>query len=143
MAVTHRLRARSVLRRLVIVRAMAIRGTPGLGRGGRAVPVLAFTIRARNVRYVVRRTLIDDAQYALADVALCRPGRLQLSVYRHSLIEHEALAVEVIAAHLFEITKDPAVQLIDFAKAALQQERCCFFTADPAGTKSDDGAVFG
>ena len=58
------------------------------------------------------------------------------------LVEHETLAVVVIAADELKVFEDAAVELVDLFEALLLHERTSLFATDAAGAKHDHRLVF-
>src|SRR6516165_11822867 len=63
---------------------------------------------------------------------------------RRALVEHKALAAPSALGlrHLFQISEDAALEVINLRKAAREQMAACFLAADTAGTEHRDPAVF-
>src|ERR1700737_962971 len=69
------------------------------------------TVRAGFSRHIVLMLLIGCAQRSLAGKALRRTRFLQAGIHAHSLIEHEALPLVVLATALLEVLENAAIEL--------------------------------
>ena len=100
------------------------------------------TVPARNAGFVRRQFLIFDRQRHLTGKALLNSRLFQLRIDGHSLIEHEAVAVVMIAAALFEVFQDATVELKDIIETAFLHKRTGFFAPNAARAEHDDRLIF-
>ena len=82
--------------------------------------------------------LVCHRERVLAGEALGCLRFFQPRVHGNPLIEHEALAPEMVATTGFEVLQNAAVQLVDLAEAGLLHEWSRLFAPDAAGAKHHD-----
>ena len=124
---------------------VVIRRTAGQRRGQTADRCMSFgnaflhlllgcleAIRAGHILHITRISLILIRQRRLAHVALGGLRFLQPRVHAHTLIEDEALAIIMVATHLFEVLQNAAFKLPDLLKAFALHEGGRLLTADAA-----------
>src|SRR5262245_30990843 len=95
-------------------------------------------VRAGFPRDVVLVLLIRFGQRTLAVEALSGFGFVQARIHAHASVEHEALAIVVLAAALLEVFEDAAVELEHVFEALALHERPGFLAADAAGAEHHD-----
>ena len=69
-------------------------------------------MRTRHPIHILRRQLLARRDHGAAGEALHRHARLELGIERGAVIEDEAVARVMVAAHLFEILEDAAFELV-------------------------------
>src|ERR1700730_12348373 len=100
------------------------------------------TVRAGFSRHIVLMLLIGFAQRSLAGKALRRTRFLQAGIHAHSLIEHEALPLVVLATALLEVLENAAIELQDGLEPLALHEGSCLLAADATGAEHHDGLLF-
>src|SRR3984893_988802 len=67
----------------------------------------------------------------------------QAMAERDALVEHEAFSTPTAfrLRHLFQISEDAALELIDLGKTLREQQRACLLAADAAGAEHRDPRV--
>ena len=96
-------------------------------------------IRARLANDIIGRLLLLNRQRFTACETDDSVGFLEGSIDRHPLVEHEAIAVPVLASNLLKIPQDAALELLDVAKAGFHHDGAGLLATDPTGAEHHDG----
>ena len=89
-------------------------------------------------RDIARRRLLGWRERGLAGETKFGRRFTELAIDGYAMVEHKTLALPVIAAALFEVAEDPAVELIHVSKAFLLQQRRRLLATDAASAISND-----
>ena len=99
-------------------------------------------MRTRHLVHVLGRQLLARRDDGAADEALYGFRRFQLRVQGRAVVEDEAVARVVLAAHFLEILQDAAVELVHAVVADFLHVDGGLFAADAARAEGDDGLAF-
>ena len=99
-------------------------------------------MRAGHLIHVLGRQLLAWRDDGAADEALYGFRRFQLRVQGRAVVEDEAVARVVLAAHFFEILEDAAVELVHAVVADFLHVDGGLFAADAARAEGDHGLAF-
>ena len=101
--------------------------------------ILLRAIRARFANHILWRQLLPRRHDGTAREALHGLRRFQLRIEGGTVVEHEAVARVMVAAHFLEILQDAAVELINAIVADVLHVDRGFFATDAARAERHDG----
>ena len=99
-------------------------------------------MRARHLIHIFLRQLLARSDDGAADETLHGFRRFQFRVQGRAVVEHEAVARVVLAAHFFKIFQDATVELVHAVVADFLHVDGGLFAADAARAEGDDGLAF-
>lgn len=99
-------------------------------------------MRARHLIHILGRQLLARGDDGAAYKTLHGFRRFQFRVQGRAVVEDEAVARVVLAAHFLEILQDAAVELVHAVVADLLHVDGGFFAADAARAERHDGLAF-